>query len=495
MDDKLRISVILALALILSGLTLSGCLEDPEEKAARQTRSANARVLAMLRAGDDTAAVQKELQKALADKTNPTATLISANLSFDEAVQSQAELTAIRLKIPDLLETISTACADIRESELEQYRLQKLLAAGDNRMNQLRDMLEGTTDGQEQGLRANLEDLHKQSDELLEKEELLNSQLDQARKQAVELQRRADNLLRMAEQADKEEKALLQQQAFELLRGRGEASQGKTDWLAKAQEVMDKISDVESRLALIIPRIEKLTEDIAYAQKRIEDIEGSKNRSQMRICLRDVQSRIDDGSRQIRKYLEQLAAVESNYGQVVDKVVDLFDKAGKEYEKINSSADKQMANIASMAAADCFFRIGRAYAEYTKLQSRLAQQLEQLTTSAQIDIAGVLGNAARNYAGGVERHSNKAFENYDQAIKIYEKLHERAGRKKDDFTNSVTTNYILVLYAKARLAGYVGKEDRQSRAVEQARELAEQAAGYDPDFQQSITGSLLQDLK
>jgi chromosome segregation ATPase len=494
MNDKLRINVIFALILILSGLTLSGCLEDPEERAARQTRIANARALAMLRAGDDADAVRKELQKALVGRDQQTAALIGAHLSFDEAVQSQAQLTAIRLKIPDLLETISSASADIRESELEQYRLQKLLAAGDKQINQLKDMLEGTA-GQEQGLRAQLQDLHKQSDELLEKKELLNSQLDQARKQAVELQRRADNLLRMAEQADKEEEALLQQQAFELLKGKGEASQGKTDWLAKAQEVMDKISDVESRLALIIPRIEKLTEDIAYAQKRIEDIEDSKNRSQMRICLRDVQSRIDDGSRQIRKHLGQLAALESNYGQVVDKVVDLFGKAGKEYEKASSSADKQLANIASMAAADCFFRIGRAYAEYTKLQSRLAQQLELLTTSAQIDVAGALGNAARNYAGGTEKYSNKAVENYDQAVKIYEKLHKRAGRKKDDFTRSAITNYILVLYAKARLAEYIGKVDWQSQAVEQAQKLAEQATEYDPDFEQSITGSLLQDLK
>jgi len=492
MDDKLRISVVLALTVLL---TISGCLEDPEEKAARQTRSANARALAMLRAGDDADAVRKELQKALAGKAHPTAVLIGANLSFDEAVQSQAQLAAIRIKVPDLLETISTASAEIRESELEQYRLRKLLAAGDNHINRLKDMLEGTAGaGQEQGLRAKLQDLHKQSDELLGKEELLNSQLDQARKQAVELQRRADNILRMAGQADKDEKALLQQQAFELLKGGDEAAQGKTDWLAKAQEIIDKISDVESELALIIPRIEKLTEDIASAQKRIDDIEGSNNRSQMRIRLRDVQSRIDDGRRQIRKLLGQLAAVETNYGQIVDKVVDLLGKAGRDYEKISSSTDKQIANIASMTGADCFYRIGRAGEEYMKLQNRLVRQLNMLADAAQGDLAGELRNTARKYVGA-DKYGDKSAENYDQAIKIYEKLHKRAGRKKDDFTRSATTNYILVLYAKARLAQQIGKEDWQSQAVERARELAEQAAGSDPDFQQSITGLLMQDLE
>jgi chromosome segregation ATPase len=474
---------------------LSGCREAPEDKAAKQARAANAKALAMLQVGDDVEDVRKELKKALAGKAGPSAALISADLSFDEATQSQAGLVTIRLNTIAVLDTISTAFADVRESELEQYRLRKLLTAGDKQIAQLEDMLEGAGELQP-GLRTKLQNLQTQSDELLKERELLQRRLDEARQRAAELQRRANNLLRVAAgQADEKEKELLQQQAYDLLKGGGETSAGKTDWLAKAQEIMDKISDVDSELALTIPRIEKLTEDIASAQKRIEDIESSENRSLMKARLRNARSGIDDGRRQVRKLLDQLAATENNYGQVVDKVVESFGKAGKEYAGAGSSADGLIGNIAAMSQADCFYRIGRVNEECMKLQDRLARRLELLAGAEQAGLAGDLRSAARDYSGDIDKYGDKASDNYDGAVKIYEKLHKRLGRKKNELAGSVTTNYILVLCAKARLAELLGPESLRAEALEQAQKLAEQAAELDPGFEKSITATLLQDLK
>ncbi len=501
MDNKLRISAVLVIAALL---TLSGCIEDPEEKAAKEARAANVKALEVLQGGGNAADVRKELEKALlagkeAPSTKQITLLIGANLSFDEAEQAQMELVEILQNIPALLEKVSKTTAEIRESGLEQNRLRRLLAAGDKQIQQLTDMLEGT-DEQEAGLRAKLEDLQRQSDELLNKKELLHRQLNEAQTQAAELQRKADNLLRMAEQqTDQQEKIWLQQRAFELLKGKDETNDqlplGRTGWLAKAQKALDGINDLESELAFVIPRIDKLTANVATAEKRIEDIEGSANRGQMRTRLRDIQSQNSDQQGQIRKLLEQLSTVESNYGKTVNKVVDLFGKTGNEYDKINSPADKQMVNIARMAAGDCFYKIGRIYVEYMKLQSQLARQLNLLANTAEAEVSRELGNAARKYAGNVDKYGNKAVENYDQAIEVYDKLHRMTGRKKDDFALSAATNYILVLYAKARLAEKSGREDWRSQAVEQAQELGEQTAEYDPDFEQSITGNLLQNLK
>ncbi len=500
MDLKLRTRVSLALAVLL---TLSGCIENPEDKTAREVRSANAKALAVLKAGGDADAVRKELQKALlggkqAPSAKQTALFIGANLIFDKAEQAQTELVKIRMNIPAILEKISRISAEIRESNLERDRSRMLLNAGDVQINQLKYMLDGT-DEQEPGLRSKLEDLQMRADELFKKKGLMQHQLEEAKTKAAELQQESDKLLQMAEQANQDEKALLQQRAFELLKGgagsNDQLTPGRIFWLAKAQESLDRISDLENELATITPRIEKLTADIVAAEKRLNDIEGSASRSQMRIRLSDIQTQITDQQHQIKKTLEQLAAVEGNYGKIVNDVVELFGEAGNEYGKISSPTDTLITNIASMASADSFFRIGRYYEEYMKLQSRLVRQLNMLAESAEAEAAGELGNAVRKYAGNADKYGNKAAEYYDRAVKIYEKLHRQTGRKKDDFAHSVATNHILVLFAKAHLAEQLDKEDWRSQAIKQANKLAEQAAKSDPDFEQSITGQLLQDLK
>jgi chromosome segregation ATPase len=497
MDDKSRMSIGLTVLVLFA---LSGCVESPEKKAAKETRNANARALAVLRAGGDSSAVRKELQKApLGDKkdlsSRDTALFIGANLSFDRAEQAHTELIKIRMDIPAFLEKISITSAEIRESELEADRLRILLAAGDRWVNQLRDMLGGSNE-QGPGLRAELDDLQMQANELFRKKELLQSQLGEAQRQAAELRQKSDNLLHMAEQASEEERMWLRQRAFELLKGRGDANvPGRTALLTKAQKMLDEISDLDSRLAFIIPRIDKLTEDVATGEDRLKDIENSSSRSQMRVRLSDIQAQLTDRRYQIKKTIEQLAALEENYGRKLNEVVEFYGDASDEYEKINSSMDTLIKVIASMAAADSFFRIGRVYDEYMELQSRLADRLNLLAEVAEANVARELGDAAREYTGNTQRYGDKAAENYDRAINVYEKLHRSTGRKKDDFSHSVTANCILVLYAKARVAEQLGKEDWRIQAVEQAEELAGKAAESDPDFERSITRSLLQSLK
>lgn len=518
MPSKSTAAGILGLVLAIS---LAGCSDDPEHRAAKQARRSSKKALDIFRADGDFEAARKELKKALAlageaGGARDTAVFIGADLTFAEAEAALGPpaagsgVQAQRAKLLALADEISATAGKVRKLKFEQDRLNAAAAARQAEINKLTKMLtEGH--GQRPSLKSQFAEYQKKLQELETEKQRLRLHVDETEKQADELQRQADLLLRKAEQAPGQEKIELQRRAYGLLLDRnysaklrsaakhesGESAAGGLPGmpalLARAQRGRDLISAIDSQLALIKPTISRLNDNIAEVEKRINEMKTSPNAWQLDMRLGEIGAKLSRQRQNILKLIRDLKNAKSDYSAGMAQIVNLLVRAGKEYKKVRPGPGVAVSETAKLARADCSYRTALLCAENMGFEERFGTRLARLRRAGLAEKATTqrLNEIADRCRQKADDYGSKAVGHFTDAVEQYEKLSRTLRRRKDEFACSVVKNHTLALIGKARLAEQLGKDKIAGDCLAQARQLAAEAAEYDRDFANSAAAALL----
>ncbi len=466
----------------MSVFIVTGCSDNPENKAVRKLRQQTDKAMETARSGDYEKA-KKELKNAIrqcsvSGAQGEPALLASGNIAVDHAGVIKAGLVEFSESISSLLDKVSSTAREMSRSQIEAERVEGLLKSSQEHMDQFSKLIIGTA--QEPGLEDQLADSHNRLRQLQGQREELLARQEEAQDIADDIQSQADEKLHQADAAQKDEKLRLQQQGYELMLSMKES-------LSEVQATDDRIMELDGYISVVKPVVEKLHADLNFMQQEIDDIGNSPQRSAMKKQLAGIRKNVENSQSRILALTRALKNAHSEYDNILERVDSVHEEAVKHYKKIKSQS---VRDIGGMRLAQCYADRGSTSANCMYFHQHLSIRLRSIASGVEGPSADTLNRFAIECAGRGSDYSKKAMEYYDLSVEMYSKLHKRVARGKDEFACDVTKNYILALYGKITLAELLDEYDIVDETVAQAEERMEKAKVCDPSFLVSTTSRL-----
>lgn len=479
-SKKLINSLVMA---CIAGFVFAGCSDNPQNEAAKQLHRNAEKALDMVTSRGDIDKAAQAVHSALRDAAGvgPAAEpvlLASADLTFEQAQRQQSGVYEVAELANVALDEISLQVRRITGLLLQKDRLNYLLAATDLEIQELSKCISGDT--QSPGIEEKLAVAGTELSRLQELKAELERRRQQAQDSVDAIERQADEKLRQSEAAGGDEKFELAHAGYGLLLTR-------KSYFLDAQAAGDQIRSIESQIAIVQPKLEKLQSDIASVQQQINDIRNSAQRQDSQAQLTEANRQIDEHSSRIAWLATDLKKLQQTYSQAVDETISLFQKAADKYKKVRSQSVRK---VTAVGLADCYSQIALAQLDGMRFHQYFSARLQSIAIALESSTANTLGEVASQYARSSSDYAQKAMESFNLATDEYSKLQKRfAGR--DEFACDVLKNYILTLYGKMVVADYLAEQDVVDEASALADELIEKAQDCDAGFASSVTARLL----
>lgn len=472
------------IAAAVAVLVVVGCSDNPEHKAAKQLRRSTRQALDIARAEGDFDKAGKTMKTALkaapeAGSAAEPAVLTSANLGFERAQRLQSNLVTLAEPVNIALDEISAQVHEISRLQIQAHRLNSLIAATNSQIEELSKLVRGND--RDPGLQEQLSVVDAAMAELEQQKAEFEQQWRQAQKTVESIQQQADEKLRQAEGAGGDEKLKLQRAGYDLLLS-------KKSHFLEAQDALDRMKSIESRIAIVQPQAEALAANLAAVQQQIEKIRSSQQSEQLQTQLKEVNRQIEERNGRIAWLGTDLDKAQKSYRQAVEEIISLFGQVAKDYKKVRS---RSLGKAAAAGLADCYAKTALAALDSMKFQQHVSLRLQSIAGAIEGRAADTLSETGSRYAKVASEYGQKALENFDLAIEEYSKLQKRFGTRSDEFACDVIKNYILALYGKMVLSEYLGQADAIDELLGQADELMEKAQACDGRFSRSAIVSLL----
>jgi hypothetical protein len=477
---------------------LSGCSDNPQNKAAKQVRQKTKEALDIVdsisslqmlsieqrreKAIELYAEAREKVQSALSEAQRAgvsvdPALLVSGNLAFEQASQMFSSLTDGAKPMIQMVEGISDLLHEITVLLIEKDKLEALLNALEVEVEQVEANISGG--GHTVPLKQQLDDKVSEFEQLQKQLDDLTSQLQQTKAVENEIQRRAEEKLRLSELATGSEKLMLEREAYEIL-------QGRKDTVLRNMSVVDRIENVEGRIMAVEPLVAKIESDLNTALGRLDAIENSARRSQLQQQLSDITDAIPQSQEQIDGLRTLLQQAQQIYSESFDEIMALLQLACQDYKKVRGESASLAAKV---QLALCYSQAANMSLGSMRLHDGIGLRLESMGASAEgMDVlsetAGAFAEAGADYGG-------KAAENYDEAIKIYDSLNKTSGRVGEEFACDVIKNYLLALHGRISLAENLGDSATADSLQTKVGELMEAAEKFGAVFSKSTTARIL----
>lgn len=482
---------IFAGAVLVAAIGFVGCSDDTEHKATKKAQQSCQEALDIYQTSGDFEAARGELQNVRgmgrgAGAARDRAVFIGANLAFSEAERLEMGIDDERERVFAVTDEISQALSEAQKLMLEQVRLEVAAAARETAIAELNDVLfkVGTVNG---SLEVQLEGLEAER-------QTFQRQVERAQEKVAQLQRQADSLLWQAEQVTGDEKINVQRQAYGLLLGEESGQRGRAVLVTEAQEGLDQIGDIDSEMALIRPRVGRLSDEIAALERRINDMKSSLNGAELVREASEIEKKLTQQQRNIGDLVRELGGSAQEYSDKITQIVDLLAQAGEEYEQVRSGSGTAVFKMATLGSADCAYRTGFICANNMKFQIYLGVRLMSLAELADEVTSDALIRVANECLQKAESFGFKAMESYVKAVEKYGELEGRLRRGDDEFASSVVKNQMLALIEQARLAQQLAEDSLAEDALAEAEGLVEKAVEYDGGFGNTLTAGLLREM-
>jgi hypothetical protein len=456
-------------------LVAVGCSDDPETKAAKTVRKQTAEAVNASLKERDYAGAQQKVMAALEQNrtgglTQDAALLASGNLALANGRQMQADLGS---KIQPLNISMEALEKNLRRAEqllIEKERIMGLLAAGDQEIAELKQVLEG--DG---GLQKQLEQANARMTELNSQKDAVQVEKDKAQAVLDDYQARADALLRQAEVAQGDEKLNLQKQAYDLLEQRKE-------YYIQVQGAEDSLTNLEGDIALVQGRMDGANRGIDEIAQRIAAIESSENRTALKQQMSQNEADISDSQQRMARAADEATAGYRACQEMTDRISAVFEEAAAEFEKIHSG-DATFA--AAVRLAESAHRAAQVGAASVKVQLELVGRFQNLTETADPNIVSSVQSRFAIQPQVQAERKQKILGRFDRAIETYENALTMAGAYGQTAECNILKSQLLAYHDKMQFADMCGDFELATKTETAMMELIKKGTEKGVCFTQS----------
>ena len=394
-----------------------------------------------------------------------------ANTAFVQAQKLHAQLQTKSVPVTQAANQIIVRNNRIDELATQKSRLQDMVNANDEYIDQLKLIIDGKD--LKPGILKELEISNAELSELNKQKTALETSHNKAQRLASDLQDQANGKLRLAEGVSGDEKVKLSTEGFDLHRKSNAA-------MIEAQTLTNQIEMLEGSIAVAEPLNKKLQKDLREIEERIVELDSSPDFTKLKSQLSAVGQQLGESQTELGAAVITLTDAKSNYAKESEEVITLLKAAIKDYEKVRS---RQLRSAASERIAISSFWIASVCAENVTL----AMHTESIIECLPENTAGrerIIGNCKSDRS----KYGKRAFENYDLAAKNYGQIKDTANSEHACY---ITKRHILTLYEKIMLAEAIGEYDVSTEAADLFDKLLEKAEQCDPDFSKTITARLI----
>jgi len=463
----------------LSCLWISGCSDNPDAKAAKEVRNQTAEAVQMSVTEKDYDAAQQKVMASLQRNrpqglTKDAALLASGNLALVKGQQMQTDLSPKTLQFRTSTNKLEKILRSSEKLLLEKERIGMLLAAEDQEIAELQNLLNG--DGQNQGLNEQLKQLDAQRQKLLSQKASLRKNRDQIQVVLDEYQANSDALMRQAELEKGSVRLDLEKQAFAVL-------QQRKDHYIQAQGLENKIAVLDGDIALVQVQFDGWTQNVQEIQQRIEAIDTSSTRLALKQQMREIEEVLSENQQRLSVTSNEIATALSAYRQMSEQVCAVYEEAIGEFEKIRSG---DAGFVATIRLADSAHHVALVCSVSIRVHKDLSERLQGLLDTADPVFVSSMQSKLPVQGIGTD-DTKKAFTFFDQSIETYETAVSRAGRIGTDAKCSLLKSELLALHGKMQLADLVVESNTANLAETAMDELIQRGSELGVCFTQSET--------
>ncbi len=469
---------------ILALLTLSliGCGDNAQDKAAKSLKQSLDRSLEMATRDGDYLKAYQQLTSAIrtvpADTPLRNAALLAAgNLSIHAANDKITAFNDAPLAVTKAIEKVSAFLPDLIDTEHRIERLNNLYKASEKEIEDLKRIIEGSPE--KQGLMGKLNEYRSEMTKLNNQRNELNTQADKQQTQVDDMQNKANEIFTQAANANlsTERQVFLEQQGLDIMKER-------KDSLFELQMLRDKISLVEREIELVTPMITRLQNDVADILNRVENVKQARQQSELTRQITDARSM---RTAQVDKLKTLTAALTDKFDAYTSRVDDInthFTAALGEYEKVRSRdmRDTTENHQAQAQYQQALFLSG--VADFARVS---ANRVKAKSLVLSDDTDQILLDAADQVQKKADAWREMTQTTYQAALDMYNQLNQGMSGTAA-FDCSVAKGFVL---AAASMRDFMNTYEPFSwDEAMQARldQAVEQAKQCDPKFETSTAG-------
>jgi len=338
-QNDLKSHTIRTLCVCLAGVVLAvaGCRDNPQDRAAKEVH----RQIQSALQHSDAVAARQQIQSAVTSHrpeglAYDSAHLVGGNLTFTAGLSDMAELPLATLDVHKAADAIASLLIESQRYLLDKDRVEKKRALQDAEISELTTLIRGTAE--QPGLQARLTAAKDELGELQRQRQVARQ--EQTAVQAVidDYQARSEALLKQADLASGDEKLNLQQQAYALRLER------TADYVT-VQAAENTISIFDDQIALAESRVEALERNLNETQNSIDAIETSLARRLLNEQQAELVQLLSEGQKQINARADAIKEGLASYRQAAEGVVQTFQLAAEQYQKIRAGDARLPATV------------------------------------------------------------------------------------------------------------------------------------------------------
>lgn len=468
---------------------LAGCSDDPAHQAHKTVSAKTEEAAALLTYEGNLEAVRARVDEAISAGGGPAvqepAYLTLGNVELTELRQLAADWEAAKQPVLNILIHLVDQVRRIGTLRDQQMGVSQMIEISRSEISELEQALSGGGPAGE-GLVQELARAREELAALQTQRAEWAAKADAADQQLSLLQAQADERFREAKLAAGQRKTDLEKTGYEILLK-------KKEFYSSKQEAVTQVQMFDRQIALVQPRVERLTAGIQEIRTKLEGLRQSEQLAQLQTAQQQLAQQIQQETDTLRQMVaelrEHLAAYQQQYGQLDSAIEQTL----RTYERIQSRTSQPTV----------LYKKGQVYSLAGQLSG--ARLLFELMVSVSVEelIKAAGGDAAVEallreglLTVAEDEWLNKAAAAFDEADKAFEQAlasgRALGGEAAGQFAVNVTASRLLNLHSKMKLADSLDRYEMADAVEAVLKEQMQKAAELGPAFTQSETARLLE---
>ncbi|MCK5000817.1 MAG: hypothetical protein KAS23_14845, partial [Anaerohalosphaera sp.] len=442
---------VVIIGILTSLVTISGCGDSPESKAAKQVRQAADEATMHYQATGDFEKSYMTIQSALSKygskaggKAN-SGYIVAGDLAFTEARKLQLSLSGMTEDTSRIVGKLSDGVVQNVFVNDNKMTFENLVSLANTEADKLKEVLDGDF-----GLKARLKDKQSEMQSLGQQRAQLQSKFDSLIEQRSQNQINADSKIKAAELVSGDQLVELEKQAYDLIRA-------NTKLHIDIQQLSDQIELIDAKLQLASLMVQKYQEGVDQILESLEKVASTTDRiDPLKEQLDQAKQLVTAHESEMKDLTAQALTSLAAFEEKTQEVTDLYEKAIGHYKSIRTrDTAKQMADH---QLAECYVAVADMYAVKLRDQNHLLARIQLLANVSDGVIKEALTGFAGEFTKNTEAPKQKAYENYDLAIAAYKDL--RSSMSRDPETaRALAKSQALAFYGKLTLADMLADYD------------------------------------
>ena len=478
------------LPVMVIGMLIGGCSDDPATKAAKQAHEQSVAAIKALNSFDSSGnpdfvqaqTLSKQAQVLARDAQGQadSAFIVAANVSSHQASKLQNGILLKQKPFEKAMATLQSLSFEYQDQQRQKEAVQLMIETSQAQIEEAKKLAYGEN-GIESMLQAKQDKLTSLQQQLDQAEELAM----QMKSKSDQIQSQVDKLLRKAELSEGPEKYDLQKEAYAKVLD--ESGDGKLDWQRKFQETLDKSDLILSDINIVKPQVQKLTEDLAALKAKIEALQADPLKVKYESQIANLNVSLEKYSSMITASIDEATQAYKAYEDYIQEIKTYYEDAAEQFEKVKS---KEIRSIANARAAAIRVKIANLTSSSMWFDDKLINRFEGLANISSQDFRSKFDLLANEFTSKADDLQKLAMQEYKDAIELFHDVAFSVG--DDKLGGGIISEYMMNIYDAIKFADNVRADssviDQYKIKINEVKETLLQA---NPKFSQTMAGKLL----